>query len=195
MSLNARQLAQVRQNLAAAAVVSRAWDKATPMGAPLPVEGNGAQAFGEHGGRASTGTVYDSTSMQNDARIAIRIGSKVFMPDEELAQKVTTAYKSIERELPRTSDQIAEGKLKNDNPTWNTNRAAFERVKAKIHNAPDLRVGPYTVRFRLSYSPAEAQGEVSVAHIKVTAMDGGTVRPVWFVPLQGALAKDIYMPY
>ena len=148
-------------------------------------QGQAAQAAVQPGQKM--GASYDSSSMPDDARVAIRIGSAIFMPDKEVAIKVNAFYSGMKEQLYHYSNTLTN----DDHPEWNINRQSFEKVKASIHNSPDLHVGGYTIRARLSYSPAEQQGSISITHVKMSAMRGKVYNHVYFIPLRGALAEDI----
>ena len=138
-----------------------------------------------------TGVVYDPQMVNAPARAgAINIGGVVFMPDEVLAERVNALYSRIKRQLHSESDAAQVMRI------GGSNYHAFNLVAKSLRENPDLRVADYVIRARLSYTQAVAQGQVSVTHVRITAMkDGQTgVMPVRFVNLHGSLAKDIFMP-
>ena len=112
------------------------------------------------------------------------------MPDEPLAERVNALYSRIKRQLHSESDAAQVMRI------GGSNSHAFHLVSKSLRENPDLRVADYVIRARLSYTQAVAQGQVSVTHVRITAMkDGQTgVMPVRFVNLHGSLAKDIFMP-
>ena len=140
---------------------------------------------------ASTDVVYDPQMVNAPARAAaINIGGVVFMPDEVLAERVNALYSRIKRQLHSESDAAQVMRI------GGSNYHAFNLVAKSLREHPDLRVADYVIRARLSYTAAQNQGEVSVTHVRITAMkDGQTgVMPVRFVNLHGSLAKDVWMP-
>ena len=140
---------------------------------------------------ASMGVIYDPQMANAPARAAaINIGGVVFMPDEPLAERVNALYSRIKRQLHSESDAAQVMRI------GGSNSHAFHLVSKSLRENPDLRVADYVIRARLSYTQAVAQGQVSVTHVRITAMkDGQTgVMPVRFVNLHGSLAKDIFMP-
>lgn len=141
---------------------------------------------------AGTGVIYDP-QMVNAPRqraAAIYIGGIVFMPDEVLAERVNALYSRIKRQLHSESDAAQVARIDG------SNYHAFNVVSKSLRESPDLRVADYVIRARLSYTAAQNQGEVSVTHVRVTAMKDGKegVMSVRFVNLYGSLAKDIFMP-
>ena len=148
---------------------------------------------------AGTGVTYDASyihadmndrSSYMDDTFAIRIDQAVFMPDEPLAERVNALYSRIKRQLHGESDAAQVMRI------GGSNYHAFNLVAKSLRENPDLRVGDYVIRARLSYTQAQNQGEVSVTHVRMTAMKDGHsgVMPVRFVNLYGSLAKDVFMP-
>ena len=141
---------------------------------------------------AGTGVIYDGAMANSAMDPAIRIGSAVFMPDEPLAWDVNARYARIVKQVEQTADELGKQRVAG------SNYMAYKRVADLLRREPDIERNGYHVRFRLTYTAAEAQGQVSVTHVKVTAVRDGDVRnvmPVWFVNLKGGFAKDILMPY
>mgnify|MGYP004237227299 FL=1 len=141
--------------------------------------------------RASTGVIYDPQMANAPARAAaINVGGVVFMPDEPLAERVNALYSRIKRQLYSESDAAQVMRI------GGSNYHAFNLVSKSLRENPDLRVADYVIRARLSYTQAQNQGEVSVTHVRMTAMKDGHsgVMPVRFVNLHGSLAKDVFMP-
>jgi len=140
----------------------------------------------------ATGVIYDGATANDPKAPAIRIGSAVFLPDERLAVEVNARYARI------ASDVVATAAALEAMGEDGSNRKGYKRVADAVRRAGDIQVDGYSVRFRLTYTASEVQGQVSVTHVKVTATHDSNpnhVMPVWFVNLKGAFAADVFMPY
>ena len=141
---------------------------------------------------ADTGVIYDSTAANDPKAPAIRIGGALFLPDEQLAVEVNARYAQVASDVVATATALAAQAV------GGSNRMGYKRVADALRRGDDIQVDGYRVRFRLTYTQAEAMGQTSVTHVKVTATHDRNptqVMPVWFVSLKGSFAPDVFMPY
>ena len=130
---------------------------------------------------AGTGVTYDGSTMSEYDGVAIRIGSKVFMPDEPLAIKVIGWYNQL-----RCRSYYYLEVLKDD-------ELAFQKLQDVVKGIPDMKVSSYNIRTRLTYSPAEERGTAGKALVKMTGKREGDElhEEIYFLSLAGAPAKPI----
>ena len=139
----------------------------------------------------TTGAIYDSaTSDVSYTTPAIRIGSTVYMPDEELAVEVNASHARIRQEL------VTERRGLSAMGDPDADYKAYKIVSDRERSKPPLEQAPYSVRFALDYRRSQATGQANTVKIFVQAhRDGRPPQeriPVWFVNLKGGLAKDFY---